>query len=191
MCVARHTGETTASEHVNTCECVYEQLRASETNFHFCFLFFSFFSLPDYAFFNWQASLFCILWTPSAGTVPKPRQPSDSKNTCYSGARTPGRTTQNLSHKPIRQQLFPVHQIKSEVFQVRKNIQVYGIYRESSIQWFITSAKSCLHWLCSPHGPNFTSSNLRHLRQRVYFSKITVIVKKTFLEDLSIIMLRP
>lgn len=56
------------------------------------------------------------------------------------GARTPGRTTQNLSHKPIRQQLFPVHQIKSEVFQVRKNIQVYGIYRESSIQWFITSA---------------------------------------------------
>lgn len=158
--------ETTASEHVNTCECVYEQLRASETNFHFCFLFF-FSLIMLFLTGRHLCSAFCELHLQalSRNLV----NHLTLKILATLGARTPGRTTQNLSQKPIKQQLFAVHQIKSEVFQVRKN-SIRHIQREfySMIHYF---CKSCLHWLCSPHGPNFTSSNLRHLRQRVYFQK--------------------
>lgn len=95
------------------------------------------------------------------------------------GPHRPG----NVSQKPIKQQLFPVHHIKVWGITRERNIK-----RKSSVQWSRRSADPASVGFILHTAKFYTPKAFLSLSQSI-FSEITVIVNNTFLEVISIIML--
>lgn len=131
---------------------------------------------------------FCILCTPSACTVPKTRQPSDSKNTCHSVCQDSAMDHTNPFTEANKAATIscPSHQSR-RYFEWEKIFNY--IFRES-YSMIHEFCKPCPLWLHSPHGP-ILPVPIFPLNVRESIFKNHSHFEEDIFEDLSIIMLHP